>query len=133
MNAKPQPGRRAVGGATLHPRDALTDAVAGPLADAPRRPSAARPADALLAAMAWYVNQTIARQVEITYAWADLARTHAKAVAKAVESNWPEGHLRKAAELATDAYVGYADETTKAASRFGRHFGHLAFAFRRPG
>ena len=133
MNAQPHPGVRGVGGATPNPGAALTDEVAGHLRRLSRDLPALPPAEAMLAAVAWHANQAIIRQVDVAYALADLARTHGLAVAATVESSVPESPLRDALAAATGAYVAWAESAAEAATRFGRHFGHLAFAFPRPG
>jgi hypothetical protein len=85
----------------------------------------------MLAALAWHANQVITGQIDVTYAMADLARVHGLAVAETVESTLPEGPLRDAVAAAAHAYIDCADGAAQAAIRFGRHFGHLAFAFPR--
>ena len=132
MNAKPQPGLRGVGGATPKAGAALTDEVAANLRCLTRELPAVPPAEVMLAALSWHANQAITRQVDVTYTLADLARTHGHAVARTVESSLPEGHLRDAITAATHVYINGADSLARAATRFGRHFGHLAFAFSTP-
>ena len=132
MNAKPDSGLRDVGGATPNPGAALTDTVAANL----RRPScalpASPPAEAMLAALSWHANQAITRQVDVTFKLAEMARAHGLAVAESLESSLPEGPLRDAMSAATNVYIECAESAARAATRFGRHFGHLAFAFPRP-
>ena len=132
MNAKPNPGPREVGGATPYPGEALTDNGAANNGHPARCLPVRYPAEALVAALAWHANQAITGQVGLSYALADLARTHAQAVAKTVERSLPEGPLRSAITAATTMSIVYADRAAQAATRFGRHFGHLAFAFPQP-
>jgi hypothetical protein len=129
MNAKPNPGLCDVGGATPNRGAALADEVAVNI----RCPNLELPpAAAMLAALSWHANQAITRQVGVTYSLADLVRSHGLAVAETVESSLPEGPLRDAMTAATNAYIQCAENTALAATRYGRHFGHLAFAFPRP-
>jgi len=132
MNAKPNPGLRGVGGATPHPAAALTDQTAESIRPFPRELPALPPAGAMLAALAWHANRTITRQIDVTYALAELVRAHGRALSRTAESNLPECPLRDALTAAANAYVECADRAAQAATRFGRHFGHLAFAFPRP-
>ncbi len=132
MNAKPHPGLRGVGGATPHPGAALTDEMTESTRPPPRELPALPPFGAVHAALSWHANRTIARQVDVAYAMADLARAHGRALARSAESSLPECPLRDALTAAANAYVECADHATRAAARFGRHFGHLAFAFPRP-
>ncbi len=131
MTAQPYPGRHRVGGAALEPRDALTDAVRRRTQCARRLPTL-RTTDALFAALALQANQMITRYVEAAYAWAGLARAHADAVARSAESGLPPGPLRDVVAASAGATIDYADGVARAATRFGRRFGHLAFAFPRP-
>ena len=132
MNAKPHPGPREVGGAAPYPGGALTDNGAANEGHRARWIPARYPVEALVAALAWHANQTITGQVGVSYALAHLARTHAEAVAKAVECTLPAGPLRSAIMAATTMSIAHADRAAQAATRFGRHFGHLAFAFPQP-
>ena len=129
MNAKPHPGPRGVGGATPYPREALTDNGAANRSHPARWLPVRYPAEALVAALAWHANQAITGQVGLSYALAHLARTHAEAVAKAAERSLPEGPLRAAITAGTTMSIACADRAAQAATRFGRHFGHQAFAF----
>ena len=133
MNAKPNPGLRGVGGATPKAGAALTDEASAHLRCLTPELPALPPAEAMLAALSWHANQAITRQVDVTYTLADLARSHGHAVARTVESSLPEGPLRDAMTAATGAYIDAADGLARTATRFGRHFGHLAFAFTTPG
>jgi uncharacterized protein with PIN domain len=60
-----------------------------------------------------------------------LARRQGETVARVVERGLPEGRIRDAATAAVGTYLAGADAAARAAMRFGRHFGHLAFAFPR--
>ena len=83
----------------------------------------------MLAALSWHANQAITRQVDVTFKLAEAARLHGLAVAETVESSLPEGPLRDAMAAAARAYVECAENAARSATRFGRHFGHIAFAF----
>jgi hypothetical protein len=87
----------------------------------------------MLAALAWHANQAITRQVVVTYTLAEVARAHGAALAETAETSLPDGPLRAAIAAATTAYIRCAESAAQAATRFGRHFGHKAFAFPRPG
>jgi len=132
MNVKPHPGGRGVGGATPYPGAALTDEGGGnfprPACDLP----ALSPAEAMLAALSWHANQAIAHHVDLGYGLAELARAHGQAVADTAESALPGGPLRDTLSAASRVYIDFADIASQAATRYGRHFGHLAFAFSRP-
>jgi hypothetical protein len=129
MTAKPEPGERDVGGARPDPGNALTDAAtpntATPLPGHPACP----PTTVLPAAMSWHANQAITRQVQFAYTFADLTRTNAEAMARRAETHLPAGPMRTAVTAVADALVDYADALAEAAMRFGRSFGHQAFAF----
>jgi len=129
MITDPKPGVRDVGGASPHTGNALTDA-ATPTTSAPLpgRP-ACPPTTPLRAAASWHANQAITRQVEYAYAFADLTRTNAEAIARRAETSLPAGPLRTAITAIADALVDYADTIAETALRFGRTFGHMAFAF----
>jgi hypothetical protein len=129
MNAQPESGLREVGGATPNQGVALTDEI-----DAtPRRTAfdlpVPLPAAAMLAALSWRANQAITRQVDVTYKFAELARSYGLVVTGTVESSMPDGPLRDAMTAAARAYVECAENMGRSATRYGRHFGHIAFAF----
>ena len=128
MNANPNPGARKVGGATLYPRAALAGdgppesrAVTPPL-------SVPSPTGAVLATIAWTANKVITQQVSAVFALADMVRRHAHGMREA-GGDLPEGPLRAALAASVRAQVDFADSATAAATRYGRRFGHLAFAF----
>ena len=133
MAAQPHPGPRGIGGATPKPRAALIAAEAASTRHDGRALPALPPADALLAAFAWHANQAITGQVGFAYALAHLARSNAEALAATGRSTLPQGPARDAVTAIADAQIEAADGAARAATRFGRHFGHLAFAFPRPG
>jgi hypothetical protein len=129
MNPQPQPGCGQVGGATRHPWDALADHAAETTRLLTQTLAAADPTEAATAALAWQANAAIARQVAIAYAWASLVRDHGRKLADAGEAGLPEGAFRRAfvASGALQAELGEA--LAESILRFGREFGHLAFAF----
>jgi len=130
MKAEPHPGRCGVGGATPYPRAALTESEAvRPISCATPPAPTAYPLEALLAALSWQANQAVTRQVRVAYAVADFARVQGEAVAQSLARDVPEGPLRDAAAGAASLYVECANQAAAAATRYGRHFGHLAFAF----
>ena len=130
---KPSPNRagRGIGGAIPYPGHALTETATGNARRPPRTQPFAQPVAAVLAALAWHSNQMITGLVSFTYGAAALARRQGETFAQSVERNVPEGGVRDAAAAAAGAYIGAADAAARASMRFGRHFGHLAFAFPR--
>ena len=130
---KPSPNRagRGIGGAIPDPGHASTEAATGDSRSASRTPPHAQPAAAVMAALAWHTNQTVTGLVTVAYAAATLARRQGESMARGVERSMPEGRVRDAATAAAGMYIAGADAAARAATRFGRHFGHLAFAFPR--
>ena len=128
MTAKPEPGVREVGGAHPDPGNALTDAATLTSAPLPGHP-AYPPSAVLPAAMSWHANQAITRQVQFACTFADLTRTNAEAMARRAATQLPAGPMRTAVTAMADALVDYADASAETAMRFGRSFGHQAFAF----
>ena len=128
MNANPNPGARKVGGATPYPRDAL--AGDGPSESHAVTPpsSVASPTDVARATMAWTANEVITQQVSAAFALAEVVRQHAHAMREA-GGGLPEGPLRAALAASVRVQVDFADAATAVATRYGRRFGHLAFAF----
>ena len=131
MNAKPQTGLRAVGGANPHPWDALAADVAERTWRLFRALAAAHPAHAVLAALSWHANQTVTRQVGAAFALALHARRNAEALAAAGERSLPAGPLRAAVTRSANWQIAAASAAADSATAFGRRFGHLAFAFPR--
>jgi hypothetical protein len=130
MKAMPHPGRPGVDGATRYPRAALTDGdPATTISCAPFRAPLSLSLEAMLAALSWQANQTVSRQVRVAYAVADFARTQGEAATRSLARDVPAGPLRDAATGAARLYVECANQAADAATRYGRHFGHLAFAF----
>jgi len=128
MTANPNPGARKVGGATPHPRDALAGDGPSESPSVIRPSSVPSPTDAARATMAWTANEVITQQVSAAFALADVVRRHAHAIRDA-GGGLPEGPLRAALAASVRAQVDFADSATAAATRYGRRFGHLAFAF----
>ena len=133
MNAQPNPGVLGVGGATPYPGAALTDPGVASIRPPSRELPAGLHADAILAAWAWHANRAIIRQVDVSFTLADMARACGVAMAETVESSLPDCPLRDAMAAAADAYIECAENAARAATRYGRHFGHMAFAFPRLG
>jgi hypothetical protein len=131
MNAKPHPGKHAVGGATPQDWGALALEVAENTRHLVRELSAAHPGQAAIAALAFQTNQAITRQVSLSYALAMFARAQATSIADAGEQSLPDGALRAAVTGAARLQADMAADAAKAATDFGRHFGHMAFAFPR--
>lgn len=128
MTANPETGERDVGGAGPNPGNASTDAatiVPPVLCERPTR----APFPVLVASLAWQANQAITRQVQATYRWAELTRANAEALAHRAETSVPQGPMRSTVSAIADAMLDYADAVAGSAMRFGRSFGHQAFAF----
>jgi hypothetical protein len=130
---KPSPNRagRGIGGASPYPGHALTESATGASRSLSRTLYRPQPAAAAMAALAWHTNQTVTGLVTFAFAAATLARRQGESVAHGVERSLPEGRLRDAATAAAGMYIAGADAVAGTAMRFGRHFGHLAFAFPR--
>jgi hypothetical protein len=133
MKAKPQKGLRAVGGASPQPWEALAADATDRSTELIRALSAAHPVHAAAAAMSWHANQAITRLVGTTFAAALHTRRSAEALAAAGERNLPAGPLRSAVTRAANWQIAAANATADFATAFGRRYGHLAFAFPRPG
>lgn len=131
MKPTPNRGGRGIGGAAPYPGYALTESATGNTRRLSRSLPTPQPVAAVLAALAWHANQTITGIVTLTYAAATHARLQGESFARGVEHSLPAGRLHDAAAAAAGAYIGGADAAAGAAMRFGRHFGHLAFAFPR--
>jgi hypothetical protein len=131
---KPSPNRagRGIGGAIPYPGHALTESATGDSRSPSRTLHRSQPAAAAMAALAWHANQTVTGLVTVAFAVATLARRQGESVVHGVERGLPEGRMRDAATTAAGMYIAGADAAARAAVRFGRHFGHLAFAFPRP-
>jgi hypothetical protein len=130
---KPSPNRAGcgIGGATPYPGHALTESATGARRSPSRTRYRSQPAAAAMAALAWHTNQTVTALVTVAFAAATLARRQGESVAHGIERSLPEGRARDAATAAAAMYIAGADAAARAAMRFGRHFGHLAFAFPR--
>jgi hypothetical protein len=129
MNVRPHPGRPAVGGAIPHPWDALADGTAATSDLLTQALAAADPTDAATAALAWQANTAIARQVAIAYAWATLVRDHGRSLAEAGKAGLPESPFRRALIASGGLQADLGEVLAQSILRFGREFGHLAFAF----
>ncbi len=93
----------------------------------PFRPASA-PLDGALAWTAFAVNEALGGQVSLAHAIGRINRSQAEAVASA-QPLLPAGPLRDAAAMAARMQEGVAEAIFEAANRWGRAFGHLAFAF----
>ena len=131
MNDKPHPGLHAVGGATLQDWGALALEVTETTRRLVRELSAAHPGQAAIAALAFQANQAITRQVSMSYALAVFARDQAQTIADAGEQILPDGAFRAAVTGGARLQAEIAASVAKAATDFGRQFGHMAFAFPR--
>jgi len=131
MTAHPYPGRRSVGGATPNPWGALADDFAAIASRYARALADADPIPATMAALSMQTNAAFARQVRLAHAVAELARDQARALAAAGERAFPQGPLQRAVSASGSLQSDLAQVVADAVLRFGREFGHLAFAFPR--
>lgn len=90
---------------------------------------AALSAGAGLAFCALTANRALQSQIELAYAVASHARAQSQALAGFSEAAVPPGPTRDVLLGSARLADGFADQVTAAASRCGRAFGHLAFAF----
>jgi hypothetical protein len=129
MNVRPHQGRPAVGGATPKPWDALSDSTAATSDLLAQALAAADPTRAATAALAWQANAAVSRHVAIAYAWASLVRDHGRTLAEAGAARLPEGPFRRALIVSGGLQADLGEALAQSVLRFGREFGHLAFAF----
>src|SRR5262245_56633810 len=95
MNARPNPGRLTVGGASPDPWEALTEITAATTRQIAGA-AASDPAQAVAAGAAWYTNMLVDRMVATLYACAKLARDQGEAIVAGTERALPDGPVRRA-------------------------------------
>lgn len=74
-------------------------------------------------------NHALHGQIALAYRVADYARTQSRSIAGLSEAAMPAGPAREVLLGTARLAESFADEIVASASRFGRAFGHLAFAF----
>ena len=128
MEAEPQPGPRGVGGANPDPWEALANEFAEHW-QLPRRMASNYSPDAALAVLAFNANQTLVCQVGMAHVLARLASDQSQSLARTGNEVLPAGPARDAVARAAEFQADFARSVADAATRWGRSFGHLAFAF----
>jgi hypothetical protein len=86
-------------------------------------------AGAGLAFCALTANRALHSQVKAAYTIAGYARAQSQAIAGLSKAAVPPGPAREALLGSARLADGFADAVADSASRYGRAFGHLAFAF----
>lgn len=128
MKAQPQSGLRGVGGATPYPWEALANEFALPWR-LPRDLPATFTPDAALAVLAFNTNQALICQVGLAHILARLASAQSKTLAETTGQVLPDGPIRDAMSRTAEMQADFAKSVADAANRWGRSFGHMAYAF----
>jgi hypothetical protein len=128
MKPQPQPELGGVGGATPHPWEALASEWAEKWPLTPDLPPPFSP-DAAWAMLAFNANQALTFEVALTHVLAHLAEAQSKTLAETGEQVFPAGPVRDAMTGVADLQAQFAKRAADAANRFGRAFGHMAYAF----
>ncbi|MEP7182477.1 MAG: hypothetical protein ABI886_09840 [Betaproteobacteria bacterium] len=128
MKPQPQPELGGVGGATPYPWEALASEWAEKWPLTPDLP-APFSADAAWAVLAFNANQALTFEVAFAHVLAHLANAQSKTLADTSEQMLPEGAVRDALTNAASLQAQFAKQLAEAASRVGRAFGHMAYAF----
>lgn len=127
MRPEPHPGAGVVGaGAGDLPAVLFTD-LARSLTLTHRLATLAAGAGLTLCALA--SNRVLHSQVKAAYTLAGYARAQSRAIAGLSEAAVPPGPTRDALLGGARIADGFAEAVSDSASRYGRAFGHLAFAF----
>jgi len=127
MKPEPYPGAGLAGDATSGGA-----ALTFPLADRSFmlfRDLAQLSAGAGVALCALAANHALHGQVSLAYRVAGYARAQSRTIADMYEAAVPAGPAREALLGTARLVESFADELAASASRYGRTFGHLAFAF----
>jgi len=127
MKPEPYPGTGLVGaGAGDLPAALFTD-LARSLTLSHRLATLSAGAGFALCALT--ANQALHSQVKAAYTIAGFARAQSEAITGLSEAAVPPGPTRDALLGSARFADGFADALADSASRYGRAFGHLAFAF----
>jgi hypothetical protein len=78
-------------------------------------------------------NRALQSQIKLAHSVAGLARAQSKSLAGMSELAVPPGPARDAMLGTARMAKTFADQLAESANRYGRAFGHLAFAFPIPG
>ena len=127
MILEPHPGADGIGGARPKPRAALASESSGKWTLTPD-PSSPFSPDAAMAMWAFNANQALTCQVGVVHVLAQYALEQSRTLAQS-SGDVPAGPLRDALARSAELQAQFARELAQAASRFGRSFGHAAFAF----
>jgi len=129
MKAQSHPGASGLGGTPRYGWGISSWDSAGGAFSAAMRSMVVLPAEAAMAMVSRYANFRLSEQIERAYLQATQARDCVRATAAFSQSCLPAGPAR-AALLATLARnEAEAEALMRAVLRFGRDYGHLAFAF----
>jgi hypothetical protein len=128
MKAQPHPGGGTIGGATPNPWEALVSEWASKWPLTSELPTAFSP-DSAMEMLAFNANQALTCQVGVAYALAHLAEEQYKAIAQTSTEVLPAGPVRDAVQQTARLQARFAHRAAETATRFGRAFGHMAFAF----
>jgi hypothetical protein len=131
MKPEPHPGAGAIGAGAGDLPAAFFPEAAHSLALSQRLAVLSAGASVALCALA--ANQAVQGQIKLVHAVAAQARAQSRSLAGLGAAAVPPGPTRDA--LVGSARIGesFADQLVEWASRYGRAFGHLAFAFPVPG
>lgn len=124
MRLEPHKGAGGIGGAGPDPGHAP---AGGEWSLTPQLPAALSPA-AALAMLAFGTNRALTWQVGLAHVVSEYALGHSRMLAQSSEA-WPAGPIRDALQGSAAWQSTVARELAQAANRFGRSFGHAAFAF----
>lgn len=87
-------------------------------------------ADAARATASFTTNRLLTEQIRSAHALGELARSQSNLISEFAHASLPFGPFRDAVVNFARAEAAMADTIIGAANRFGREFGHIAFAFR---
>jgi hypothetical protein len=128
MKAQSPPGLRGIGGANPYPWEALANEFAEHW-QLPSDLSAGFTADAALAVLAFNTNQALICQVGLAHVLSRLASAQSRTLAETSSQVLPDGPMRDAMSRGAEMQSDFARSVADAANRWGRSFGHMAFAF----
>jgi len=128
MKRQPDEGVGRIAGTNPNPWEALASDMAGKWPLTPELPAPFLP-DAAMAVLAFSANQALTCQVGIAHVLAHLAEAQSKTLAQTSADVLPEGPVRDVMQQTAALQSRLATEMAEAATRFGRSFGHMAFAF----
>lgn len=131
MKPEPHPGAGVIGAGAGDLPAALFADLARSLTLSHRLATLSAGAGFALCALA--ANRALHSQVKAAYTIAGYARAQSQAIAGLSETAVPPGPARDALLGGARVADGFAEAVSDSASRYGRAFGHLAFAFPVPG